>query len=111
MKSMAKREESGSQTPGFTPRVVASTDTPHNLHRTLREDGICVLTFNRPGSSANFFDYGTLDELRRELDFIAGSREVKGVILISAKPTIFIAGVDLRRMTGNTPPSEIEKLL
>ena len=108
---MAKTEEKGSQTPEFVPQVVPFAETPHNLHRLLREDGICVLTFNRPGSSANFFDYATLDELRQELDFIAGSREIKGVILVSAKPTIFIAGVDLRRMTEGTSPSEIKELL
>ena len=111
MKSMANVEEKGSQTSGFMPRVVPAADTPHNIHRTLREDGICVLKFNRPGSSANFFDYATLDELRQELDFIAGSPEVKGLILISAKPTIFIAGVDLRRMTEGTSQSEIKELL
>lgn len=111
MNSMAKTEEKGSQTPEFVPQVVPFAETPHNPHRLLREDGICVLTFNRPGSSANFFDYATLDELRQELDFIAGSREVKGVVLVSAKPTIFIAGVDLRRMTESTSPSEIKELL
>src|SRR5580658_660415 len=111
MKGMAKIEEKGGQSPEFVPRVVPSAETPHNLHRLLREDGICVLTFNRPGSSANFFDYATLEELRQELDFIASSREVKGVILVSAKPTIFIAGVDLRRMTEGTSPSEIKDLL
>jgi 3-hydroxyacyl-CoA dehydrogenase / enoyl-CoA hydratase / 3-hydroxybutyryl-CoA epimerase len=111
MKGMAKIEEKGGQSPEFVPRVVPSAETPHNLHRLLREDGICVLTFNRPGSSANFFDYATLEELRQELDFIASSREVKGVILVSAKPTIFIAGVDLRRMTEGTSPSEIKELL
>ena len=109
MKSTPEIEDRGGQ--GFMPRVVPSTDAPHNLHRTLHEDGTCVLTFDRPGSSANFFDYATLEELRQELDFIAGSREVKGVILVSGKPTIFIAGVDLRRMTESTPPTEIKELL
>ncbi|HUE36455.1 MAG TPA: 3-hydroxyacyl-CoA dehydrogenase NAD-binding domain-containing protein [Candidatus Acidoferrum sp.] len=108
---MAKIKEKGSQTSGFMPQVVPSAESAHNLHCLLREDGICVLTFDRPDSSANFFDYATLEELRRELDFIAGSREVKGVVLVSAKPTIFIAGVDLRRMTENTSPSEIKELL
>src|ERR1700733_10665086 len=111
MKSIAKIEEKGTETPGFMPQVVPSAEAPHNLHRLLREDGICVLTFNRLGSSANFFDYATLDELRQELDFITSSRDVKGVILVSAKPTIFIAGVDLRRMAEGTPLSEIKELL
>lgn len=111
MKNMANIEEKAGATPGFMPQVVPSAQTAHNLHRTLRDDGICVLTFNRPGSSANFFDFATLEELRQELDFIAGSREVKGVILTSAKPTIFIAGVDLRRMAESTSASKIKELL
>jgi 3-hydroxyacyl-CoA dehydrogenase/enoyl-CoA hydratase/3-hydroxybutyryl-CoA epimerase len=77
----------------------------------MREDGICVLTFDRPGSSANIFDHATLEELRQELDFITGTPEVTGVILVSAKPTIFVAGVDLRRMADNTPLAEIRELL
>ena len=35
------------------------------------EEDICILTFDRPGSSANIFDRATLEELNRHLDFIA----------------------------------------
>ena len=91
--------------------MVPAADPSRNLRRTMREDGICVLTFDRPGSSANIFDHATLEELRQELDFIAGAPEAAGVILISAKPTIFIAGVDLRRLTDSTSPEEIRELL
>jgi 3-hydroxyacyl-CoA dehydrogenase/enoyl-CoA hydratase/3-hydroxybutyryl-CoA epimerase len=109
MKTMVK--ENGESTPEFVPRIVSSENGQRNLHRALREDGICVLTFDRPGSTANIFDRATLEELRQELDYLAGSRDVKGVIFISAKPTIFIAGVDLRQMTENTPLAEIKELL
>jgi 3-hydroxyacyl-CoA dehydrogenase/enoyl-CoA hydratase/3-hydroxybutyryl-CoA epimerase len=99
------------QAPGFVPRVVPSGDGLKNIRRTMGEDGICVLMFDRPGSSANVFDHATLEELRQELDFIFATAEVKGLILISAKPTIFIAGVDLKRMTEGTPMEEINELL
>jgi len=36
----------------------------------VRADGIGVLTFDRPGSSANIFDLRTLEELAQELEFI-----------------------------------------
>ena len=98
-------------TPRFLPQMVPAAEPSRNLRRTMREDGICVLTFDRPGSSANIFDLATLEELRRELDFIAGAPEVTGVVLVSAKPTIFIAGVDLHRLTGGTPQEEIRALL
>ncbi len=54
------------------PRVAIRDSSPRTIQHTIREDGICVLTFDRPGSSANIFDRATLEELRQELDFIAG---------------------------------------
>lgn len=111
MKAMTEVEERSGQGSGFVPRVVPSPTTPRNLHRTLRKDGICVLTFDRPGSTANIFDIATLEELRQELDFISGSSDIKGLILMSAKPKIFIAGADLRRMTEGTPLQQAQELL
>jgi len=111
MRSMTEIEEMVRPTPRSGLRKVPAADKSRNLRRTMREDGICVLTFDRPGSTANIFDLATLEELRRELDFIASAPEVTGVILVSAKPTIFIAGVDLRRLTNSTPPEEIRALL
>ena len=35
------------------------------IRRLIRDDQICVLTFDRPGSSANIFDSRTLAELTR----------------------------------------------
>jgi len=69
------------------------------IKRSIRPDGIRVLTFDRPGSAANIFDQRTLIELEKELEFIAGSPNLKGLVLTSAKPAIFIAGADLRAMS------------
>ena len=111
MRTMTKIEEMTKPIPRFVPRIVLSADELRNIRRVMRDDGICVLTFDRPGSSANIFDRATLEELRQELDFIGDTPEVKGLILISAKPTIFIAGADLRRMTEGTPLAETRELL
>ena len=110
MTPMAKIEESGGRTPEFVPRVVPSPGA-RNIRRTLREDGICVLTFDRPGSSANIFDRQTLEELQQELDYISSAPDIKGLILVSAKPTIFIAGLDLKQITKSASLSDIEDLL
>jgi 3-hydroxyacyl-CoA dehydrogenase/enoyl-CoA hydratase/3-hydroxybutyryl-CoA epimerase len=110
MTLMAKREESSGRTPEFVPRVVPSAGA-RNIQRMVREDKICVLTFDRPGSSANIFDRPTLEELRQELDYIFNTLDIKGLILISAKPTIFIAGLDLKQITKSTSLSDIEDLL
>jgi 3-hydroxyacyl-CoA dehydrogenase/enoyl-CoA hydratase/3-hydroxybutyryl-CoA epimerase len=73
------------------------------IRRVVRDDGICVLTFDRPDSAANVFDQRTLLELEEELDFIIGARQLKGVILTSAKRSIFIAGADLKSMSQASP--------
>jgi alkylation response protein AidB-like acyl-CoA dehydrogenase/3-hydroxyacyl-CoA dehydrogenase/enoyl-CoA hydratase/carnithine racemase len=89
-----------------SPLLHGDTRTPslmpqaqRTIQRTLRDDQICVLTFDRPDSSANIFDRRTLTELDEELDFIANAPQVKGVILTSAKRSIFIAGADLKSMS------------
>src|ERR1700744_4293148 len=103
-------EKSGQTVWAVEPTMNAA-DALSNIHRTLREYGIGVLTVDRPDSTANIFDRTTLQELCGQIDFIANTPAVKGVILISAKPTIFIAGVDLKMMTESTPLAEIKELL
>jgi 3-hydroxyacyl-CoA dehydrogenase/enoyl-CoA hydratase/3-hydroxybutyryl-CoA epimerase len=77
----------------------------------VREDRICVLTFDRPGSAANIFDRRTLAELGEDLDFIAGAPQIKGVIITSAKRSIFIAGADLKTMSDAASSLEVRELI
>ena len=63
--------------------------------REIKDDGICILTFDRPESGANIFDAATLRDLSEQLDFLEKEASLKGVILISAKKSIFVAGADL----------------
>ncbi len=68
-----------------------------NLRTATLPDGTCVLTFDRPDSSANVFDAATLAELDAELDRLAKPEtQATGLILTSAKAAIFVAGADLR---------------
>src|SRR5258708_21062182 len=66
-----------------------------NITRTLDSDRVCVLLFDRPNSSANVFDRATLEELDAHLSALESEAGLKGIILASAKPRIFIAGADL----------------
>ncbi len=66
-----------------------------NITRTTSPEGTCVLTFDRPNSAANVFDRATLEELESLLAAIESDPAVRGVIIASAKPKIFIAGADL----------------
>lgn len=62
------------------------------------EDGICLLTFDRPESGANIFDAATLGELDQHLNAIEHDSSLRGVIITSAKKSIFIAGADLQTL-------------
>ena len=64
----------------------------NNIRRNIVPDGVCVLTFDRPDSSANIFDRATLEELNAHLDELQGAR---ALVLTSAKEAIFVAGADL----------------
>ncbi|MGH8024927.1 MAG: 3-hydroxyacyl-CoA dehydrogenase NAD-binding domain-containing protein, partial [Limisphaerales bacterium] len=82
------------------------------FHRTLRQDGICLLMLDRSGASANVFDRATLEELRAELDFIEARPDtVKGMILASAKRSIFIAGLDLKTLGENPSATQIREIV
>lgn len=82
------------------------------IYRTIRDDGICLLTLDRAGSSANVFDPATLEELRGELDFIESqSGTLKGMILASAKRSIFIAGLDLKAIGENASADQIREII
>src|SRR5205823_9617767 len=53
----------------------------------------------------------TLKELREHLGFIASQPELKGLILRSAKPSIFIAGADLKMMSENASAEHVTQLI
>src|SRR5689334_23297813 len=68
------------------------------IQRQIGDDHIGLLTFDRPESGANIFDGATLDELNEHLDFIENDSSLRGVIITSAKKSIFIAGADLKTL-------------
>jgi 3-hydroxyacyl-CoA dehydrogenase / enoyl-CoA hydratase / 3-hydroxybutyryl-CoA epimerase len=70
-----------------------------HIRREVTANGIAVLTFDRPDSAANIFDRATLEELNAHLDAIEHDSMVRGVVLASAKPAIFIAGADLHSLS------------
>ena len=74
---------------------------PPSISRHVGDDQVCVLTFDRPNSSANVFNKATLDELDNQLDFITADDQIKGVVLTSSKPSIFIAGADIKAVASS----------
>src|SRR5213593_2760757 len=79
-------------------KVMPAVATAPMIRPEIGEDHICVLTFDRPESGANIFDAATLDELNEHLDFIENDASLRGLIIASAKKSIFIAGADLKTL-------------
>ncbi|MGE5213219.1 MAG: 3-hydroxyacyl-CoA dehydrogenase NAD-binding domain-containing protein [Nitrospirota bacterium] len=68
------------------------------IRREIGDNHICVLTFDRPESGANVFDAATLDELNQHLDALEKDTSLRGLIITSAKKSIFVAGADLKTL-------------
>src|SRR5436305_10496281 len=77
------------------------------IRREIGADGICILTFDRSESGANIFDAATMDNLREHVDAVEKDASVKGVIVISAKKSIFIAGADLKTLLKQAQTGEM----
>jgi 3-hydroxyacyl-CoA dehydrogenase / enoyl-CoA hydratase / 3-hydroxybutyryl-CoA epimerase len=87
-------------------RMTATAAGPM-IRREIGEDGICLLTFDRPESGANIFDAATMDNLREHVDEIEKDGSIKGVIVASAKKSIFIAGADLKTLLRQAQTGEM----
>jgi 3-hydroxyacyl-CoA dehydrogenase/enoyl-CoA hydratase/3-hydroxybutyryl-CoA epimerase len=105
------RKDIPSGSPGLDLNPNPPNKPASNLRRTLREDGICIVTFDRPGSSANIFDKATLIELRGQLESVARDSQIKGLVLTSAKRSIFIAGADLSMMSETAAAEDVHNLI
>src|SRR4051812_36621540 len=87
-------------------RMTATAAGPM-VRREIGEDGICVLTFDRPESGANIFDAATMEDLRGHVDALEKESAIKGVIVVSAKKSIFIAGADLKTLLRQAQTGEM----
>ena len=81
------------------------------IRRDTIDGGICVLTFDRPDSGANIFDAATLTDLRGHVEAIEKDEKISGVILISAKKSIFIAGADLQTLLRQARSGEMRPFI
>ena len=77
------------------------------IRRETDADGICVLTFDRPESGANIFDAPTMQNLSEHLDAMEKDSSLRGVIVTSAKKSIFIAGADLKTLLKQAQTGEL----
>jgi len=93
------------------PRANSPAPDAPLIRREINGDQVCVLTFDRPNSAANIFDRAALAELDRHLDALNNGLGLKGLVLASAKKSIFIAGADLNAIFSETDPAAMRELI
>ena len=92
-------------------KLMPAVVTAPMIRREIDDDHICVLTFDRPESGANIFDAATLDDLNEQLDFIENDASLRGLIIASAKKSIFIAGADLKTLLQQAQSGEMHAFI
>ena len=84
-----------------------------HIHRQLREDGLCILTFRSAGFPGEYLRPRHAGGTRRPRQLrigAAGALAREGLVLLSRKPSIFIAGADLRSLPVDEP-EELEEFI
>ena len=83
------------------------------LRLDFSSDGIAQITFDQPGSKANTLGQAILAEFETILDQLVETRtDLRGLILTSAKPGMFIAGADLKELGSAQPePNQTRRLV
>jgi 3-hydroxyacyl-CoA dehydrogenase/enoyl-CoA hydratase/3-hydroxybutyryl-CoA epimerase/3-hydroxyacyl-CoA dehydrogenase/enoyl-CoA hydratase/3-hydroxybutyryl-CoA epimerase/enoyl-CoA isomerase len=67
----------------------------------MPQPDIALLQLDMPGKGANILSSSVLEELERHLDQLQRREDLAGLVLISAKPGIFIAGADVREFVAS----------
>ncbi len=73
------------------------------------EGNLALLTFDTPGSRANILSQATQGELEKLLDDLGQRSDLRGLILRSAKPGIFVAGADLKELGAAVRNAELTR--
>src|SRR5437762_13348586 len=81
------------------------------IQREIGNDRVCTLIFDRPESGANIFDAATMSELSEHIDAIERDESLRGLIIASAKKSIFIAGADLKTLLKQAQTGEMRDFI
>ena len=78
------------------------------FHLEVGADHLATLTFDTPDKKANIFTREALEELERTVAELAGRDDIGCLVLVSAKPGMFIAGADVELIARVSDPEEAE---
>ena len=85
--------------------------TGQMVRREIGDDHVCLLVFDRPESGANIFDAATLDELNEHLESVENDSSLHGLIITSAKKSIFVAGADLKTLLRQAQSGDMREFI
>jgi len=79
------------------------------LRLEVTSDGIGILTFDQPGSRANTLGQAVLAELEATVGQLKARTELRGLVMRSGKPGMFVAGADLKELGAMRPDPELNR--
>ena len=74
------------------------------------EDGIAIVTLDLPGESVNKISRAVKDEFLALVDRLERDTAIRGAVLISGKPDVFIAGADIEEFLLLETAAQAERL-
>ena len=77
----------------------------------ILEGNIALLTLDQPGSRANTLGQAVQGDLEAAVAQLKGRSDLNGLILMSGKPGMFIAGADLKELGGAKPDPGLARKL
>src|SRR5262249_15685348 len=81
------------------------------LKLEIRPEQVAVVPFDQPGSRANTLGQPVLAEWEAILGQLEARKELRGLILRSGKPGMFIAGADLRELGSASSTAESSRAM
>src|SRR5437764_15403367 len=72
----------------------------------IRPDNVAVLTIDQPGSKVNILTSELWTELEAAIDTLMPRTDLKGLVIASGKPGVFIAGADLKLLANAPGPND-----
>ncbi|MFO1424158.1 MAG: fatty acid oxidation complex subunit alpha FadJ [Candidatus Competibacteraceae bacterium] len=89
---------------------MTTQSNPTLFQLAMRADGIAVVTIDLPGESQNTLKAEFIHEANALLDRLEQDTHVQGVVLISGKPSSFIAGADINMLKACQTAAEATEL-
>ena len=88
-----------------------SQDTQSALSLRTRPDGVAVVTYDVPGEPVNTLKASFAAEFEEVFGKVASDPAIKAAVLVSGKPSGFIAGADIEMIKAITTAAEAEQMV